>query len=128
MLDHFATAAGEIFTPLVIAYIVLGVLLGYIVGALPGMNRTTAIAVGLPFTFTMSPAAALSFRIGISKGGQTGPAVTAILLNEPGEPSSVVTTYDSYPMARHRPLSTPRFRGMSDCATAIRAIRCRLMV
>lgn len=100
MLDQFAAAAGEILTPLVIAYIVLGVLLGYIVGALPGMNRTTAVAVAIPFTFTMSPAAALSFLIGINKGGQTGSAVTAILLNVPGEPSSVVTTYDGYPMAR----------------------------
>lgn len=100
MLQQLAAAAGEILTPLVIAYIVLGVLLGYIVGALPGMNRTTAVAVAIPFTFTMSPAAALSFLIGINKGGQTGSAVTAILLNVPGEPSSVVTTYDGYPMAR----------------------------
>jgi len=100
VLDQFATAAGEVLTPLVIAYIVLGVLIGYVVGALPGMNRTTAVAVAIPFTFTMSPAAALSFLIGINKGGQTGSAVTAILLNVPGEPSSVVTTYDGYPMAR----------------------------
>lgn len=100
MLDHLATAAGEIFTPLVIAYIFLGVLIGYVVGALPGMNRTTAIAVALPFTFTMSPAAALSFLIGINKGGAAGSAVSAILLNVPGEPSSVVTTYDGYPMTR----------------------------
>jgi putative tricarboxylic transport membrane protein len=100
VLQQLAAAAGEILTPLVIAYIVLGVLLGYIVGALPGMNRTTAVAVAIPFTFTMSPAAALSFLIGINKGGQTGSAVTAILLNVPGEPSSVVTTYDGYPMAR----------------------------
>lgn len=100
MLDHLAIAAGEIFTPLVIAYIFLGVLIGYIVGALPGMNRTTAIAVALPFTFTMSPAAALSFLIGINKGGAAGSAVSAILLNVPGEPSAVVTTYDGYPMTR----------------------------
>lgn len=100
MLDHLAIAAGEIFTPLVIAYIFLGVLIGYIVGALPGMNRTTAIAVALPFTFTMSPAAALSFLIGINKGGAAGSAVSAILLNVPGEPSAIVTTYDGYPMTR----------------------------
>lgn len=100
MLDYLVTASGEIFTPLVIAYIAIGVLLGYVVGALPGMNRTTAIAVALPFTFTMSPAAALSFLIGINKGGAAGSAVSAILLNVPGEPSSVVTTYDGYPMTR----------------------------
>ncbi len=100
MTEHLATAAGEIFTPIVIAYIVLGVLLGYVVGALPGMNRVTAIAIALPFTFTMSPAAAISFLIGINKGGAAGSAVSAILLNIPGEPSSVVTTYDGYPMTQ----------------------------
>jgi putative tricarboxylic transport membrane protein len=100
MLENLAVAAGDVLSPLVIAYIVIGVLLGYIVGALPGMNRTTAIAVALPFTFTMSPAAALSFLIGINKGGAAGSAVSAILLNVPGEPSSVVTTYDGYPMTK----------------------------
>ncbi|MEZ5935795.1 MAG: tripartite tricarboxylate transporter permease [Alphaproteobacteria bacterium] len=98
MLEHLAPAAAAIFTPEVIAYILLGVLLGYVVGALPGMNRTTAIALAIPFTFTMHPAAALSFLIGINKGGAAGSAVSAILLNVPGEPSSVVTTYDGYPM------------------------------
>lgn len=100
MLDHLTIAAGEVFTPIVIAYIVLGVFLGYVVGALPGMNRVTAIAIALPFTFTMSPAAAISFLIGINKGGAAGSAVSGILLNIPGEPSSVVTTYDGYPMTR----------------------------
>lgn len=100
MLEHLTTASAAIFTPLVIAYILLGVIIGYVVGALPGMNRVTAIAVALPFTFAMSPAAAISFLIGINKGGAAGSAVSAILLNVPGEPSSVVTTYDGYPMTR----------------------------
>ncbi|MEQ8816860.1 MAG: tripartite tricarboxylate transporter permease [Thalassobaculum sp.] len=100
MIEYVSIAAGEIFTPSVIGYIILGVLIGYIVGALPGMNRTTAIALAIPFTFTMPPAAALSFLIGINKGGAAGAAVSAILLNVPGEPSAVVTTYDGYPMTR----------------------------
>jgi putative tricarboxylic transport membrane protein len=54
--ENLLIAAGEIFSPVTIAYIVLGVLIGYIVGALPGMNRTTAIALAIPFTFTMPPA------------------------------------------------------------------------
>ncbi|WPZ32347.1 tripartite tricarboxylate transporter permease [Thalassobaculum sp. OXR-137] len=100
MIDYLAIAAGEILTPTVIGYIIFGVLIGYIVGALPGMNRTTAIALAIPFTFTMPPAAALSFLIGINKGGAAGAAVSAILLNVPGEPSAVVTTYDGYPMTK----------------------------
>lgn len=97
---NFAIAAGEIFAPIVILYIFIGVLFGYIVGALPGLNRTTAIALAIPFTFSMPPAVALSFLIGINKGGAGGSAVTAILLNVPGEPSSVVTTYDGYAMTK----------------------------
>ena len=100
MSQYILAAAAEIFQPAVLIYIVFGVLLGYVVGALPGMNRTTAIAVSLPFTFTMSPAAAISFLIGINKGGAAGSAVSAILLNIPGEASSAVTAYDGYPMAR----------------------------
>lgn len=100
MSDQVLLAFHNIFTVSVISYIIFGVLLGYIVGALPGMNRTTAIALALPFTFTLSPAVALSFLIGINKGGAAGSAVSAILLNVPGEPSSVVTTLDGYPMTR----------------------------
>lgn len=100
MIDNIAVAMSETLTLVVFAYVLIGVLLGYFVGALPGMNRTTAIAVALPFTFAMSPALALSFLIGINKGGAAGSAVSAILLNVPGEPSSVVTTYDGYPMSK----------------------------
>ena len=98
--ENFLIAAGEIFTPITLAYIVIGVLIGYVVGALPGMNRTTAIALAIPFTFSMPAAVALSFLIGINKGGAAGSAVSAILLNVPGEPSAVVTTYDGYPMSK----------------------------
>ncbi|MAC77898.1 MAG: Tricarboxylate transporter family protein [Rhodobacteraceae bacterium] len=100
MFQQIAAASHDILTPAVLAYIVLGVLIGYVVGALPGMNRTTAIALAIPFTFSMAPAAALSFLIGINKGGAAGAAVSAILLNVPGEPSSVVTTFDGYPMTK----------------------------
>lgn len=100
MLDAFATAMGEVLSLTVLGYIVFGVFIGYLVGALPGMNRATAIAVLIPFTFTMSPLAAISFLIGINKGGAAGAAVSAILMNVPGEPSAVVTTLDGYPMTR----------------------------
>lgn len=100
MLENFGTALSDTLTVSVIAYITLGVFLGYIVGAMPGLNRATAIALLIPFTFTMSPLAAISFLIGINKGGAAGAAVSAILMNVPGEPSAVVTTLDGYPMTR----------------------------
>lgn len=84
----------------IVLYVSFGVFVGYIVGALPGLNRATAIALLIPFTYKLPPLVAISFLIGINKGGATGSAITAILVNVPGEPSSVVTTLDGYPMTR----------------------------
>ncbi len=98
MIGDIASAIGMVFTLPVLLYVLGGVFIGYLVGALPGMNRATALALLMPFTVGMSPLAALSFLIGINKGGAAGSAVSAILINVPGEPSSVVTTLDGYPM------------------------------
>lgn len=83
-----------------IAIILGGVLLGYIVGVIPGLNRAVAIAIAIPLTFYMSAYAAIAFLIGLSKGTAAGSAVSAILLNTPGEPSSAATCLDGFPMAR----------------------------
>lgn len=100
MIEAMLSSLGDVLTFEVIGYITLGVFIGYLVGALPGMNRATAIAIALPFTFTMSPLSAISFLIGINKGGAAGSAVSAILINVPGEPSSIVTTIDGYPLTK----------------------------
>ncbi len=100
MLGQIVQAFGEVLSPLVIVYITFGVFIGYLVGALPGMNRATAIALLLPFTYKLPPLVGISFLIGINKGGAAGCAVSAILINVPGEPSAVVTTLDGYPMTR----------------------------
>jgi putative tricarboxylic transport membrane protein len=100
VLDALSQAISSALSWQVLWYLVVGVFIGYLVGALPGMNRTTAIALLLPFTVELSPLVALSFLIGINKGGAAGSAVSAILINVPGEPSSVVTTLDGYPMSR----------------------------
>ena len=89
MLDALSQAIDSAFSWPVVWYLIAGVFIGYLVGALPGMNRTTAIALLLPFTVELSPLVALSFLIGINKGGAAGSAVSAILINVPGEPSSV---------------------------------------
>jgi putative tricarboxylic transport membrane protein len=90
----------DVMTIQIVLYVSFGVFVGYIVGALPGLNRATAIALLIPFTYKLPPLVAISFLIGINKGGATGSAITAILVNVPGEPSSVVTTLDGYPMTR----------------------------
>src|SRR4026209_2827986 len=77
-----------------------GVLLGTLIGVLPGIGPVATIAMLLPVTFSLSPVAALIMLAGIYYGAQYGGSTTAILVNLPGESSSVVTCLDGYPMAK----------------------------
>lgn len=86
--------------PINIFYCFLGVLLGTLVGVLPGIGPTATIAMLLPITFSLSPAAALIMLAGIYYGAQYGGSTTAILINLPGESSSAVTAIDGYQMAK----------------------------
>ena len=83
-----------------IAYCFLGVLLGTIIGVLPGIGPVTTVAMLLPISFTLQPESALILLAGIYYGAQYGGSTTAILVNIPGEASSVVTTIDGHQMAR----------------------------
>src|SRR6266704_1333621 len=82
-----------------IAYCFIGVLLGTIIGVLPGIGPVTTVAMLLPISFTLSPESALILLAGIYYGAQYGGSTTAILVNIPGEASSVVTTIDGHQMA-----------------------------
>lgn len=88
------------FTLVNFLFITLGVLIGIIVGAIPGINGPMAIAIAVPLTFTMSPVAAIAFLVGINKGANYGGAVSAILLNIPGAAEAIATTFDGYPLAK----------------------------
>ena len=81
-------------------YCFIGVLLGTAVGVLPGLGPVATIAMLLPVTFALPPVSALIMLAGIYYGAQYGGSTTAILVNLPGEPSSVVTALDGYQMAR----------------------------
>ena len=81
-------------------YCLIGVFLGTAVGVLPGLGPTATIAMLLPATFTLPPISALIMLAGIYYGAQYGGSTTAILVNLPGESSSVVTAIDGYQMAR----------------------------
>ncbi|HWV20495.1 MAG TPA: tripartite tricarboxylate transporter permease [Devosia sp.] len=87
--------------PINILYCFIGVLLGTLVGVLPGIGPTATIAMLLPITFSLSPAAALIMLAGIYYGAQYGGSTTAILINLPGESSSAVTAIDGYQMAKN---------------------------
>ena len=92
----FQTALG----PLNLLYCLVGVFLGTAIGVLPGLGPVATIAMLLPVTFGLPPVPALIMLAGIFYGAQYGGSTTAILVNLPGEPSSVVTALDGHQMAR----------------------------
>lgn len=99
-MDVILTGVANAFDPINIALVVLGVTLGILVGAIPGMSAPMAIAIGVPLTYAMSPVSAIAFLLGVHKGGEYGGAITSILINTPGEVSSALTALDGYPLAR----------------------------
>ena len=99
-MDSILPVVQSALAPANLAWITFGVTLGYLVGALPGLGKGTATAVAIPLTFYLSPLAAIAFLVGIAKGSTAGSAVSAILLNTPGEPSSTPTAMAGYPLAR----------------------------
>lgn len=80
--------------------VVIGVLAGIVVGAMPGLSATMAISVLVPFTFGLEPLVALGLMAGIYNGAMYGGAIPAVLLRIPGTPAAVATTFDGYPMAQ----------------------------
>ncbi len=83
-----------------LAALVIGVLAGIVVGAMPGLSATMAISVLVPFTFGLDPLVALGLMAGIYNGAMYGGAIPAVLLRIPGTPAAVATTFDGYPMAQ----------------------------
>ena len=79
---------------------IVGTVIGLWVGVLPGLGGPVAMAILIPFTFSMDPLSALLMLASISVGAAFGGSVTSILLNIPGEASSAATAYDGYPMAQ----------------------------
>ena len=106
MLDHLIAA----FSPLNIVFALGGVAAGTIIGSIPGLTATMAVAVLVPLTFTLAPESALILMGAIYTGAIYGGAYAAILLNTPGTPSAIATTFDGYPMAK---------RGDGDLAVSV---------
>ena len=102
-MDLFANLALGFSTALSLQnliYAFIGCVLGTLIGVLPGLGPIATIAMLLPATYALPPVAALIMLAGIYYGAQYGGSTTAILVNLPGESSSVVTTIDGYQMAR----------------------------
>jgi len=89
-----------VLTPFNFGLMLLGIVLGVIIGVLPGLGAANGIAILLPLTFTMPPTSAIIMLSCIYWGALFGGAITSVLFNIPGEPWSVATTFDGYPMAQ----------------------------
>jgi TctA family transporter len=100
IINNLILGFGVAVSPINLLYCLIGVMLGTLIGVLPGIGPVATIAMLLPITFNLNPVAALIMLAGIYYGAQYGGSTTAILVNIPGEASSVVTCLDGYQMAR----------------------------
>src|SRR5690606_16881405 len=100
LIEHLSLGFSVAFTLQNLMYAFIGCVLGTLIGILPGLGPVATIAMLLPATFALPPVAALIMLAGIYYGAQYGGSTTAILVNLPGEASSVVTALDGYQMAR----------------------------
>jgi putative tricarboxylic transport membrane protein len=113
LLSNLALGFGVAFSPMNILFCLLGALVGTLVGVLPGIGTVATIAMLLPITFGLPPVGALIMLAGIYYGAQYGGSTTSVLVNIPGEATSVITCLDGHQMARP---------GRAGAALAIAAI------
>jgi putative tricarboxylic transport membrane protein len=99
-MDIFPALLSVISDPMLLAAILLAAVVGMIVGAIPGLTASAAIAMLLPITFYMEPLFALAFLYVIGKSGRYGGSIAAILFNTPGTAASAATQLDGYPLAK----------------------------
>lgn len=113
MIDNLILGFSTAFTPENLLWCFIGVLLGTVIGLMPGLGSTTGVAILIPLTLTLEPVTALIMLAGIYYGAQYGGTITSVLISTPGEAASVVTTLDGYQMAKN---------GKAGSALAISAI------
>ncbi|MDO9217638.1 MAG: tripartite tricarboxylate transporter permease, partial [Lacisediminimonas sp.] len=99
-INALFTGFATVLTPMNTLLMVIGIVLGVLIGVLPGLGGANGVAILLPLTFSMSPTSAIIMLSCIYWGALFGGAITSILFNIPGEPWSVATTFDGYPMAQ----------------------------
>lgn len=112
-MEIFAGLATVLSSPVLLGWIFLAALVGMVVGAIPGLTASAAIAMLLPVTFYMDPLAALAFLYVIGKSGRYGGSIAAILFNTPGTAASAATQIDGYPLSK---------RGMSSKAMRVATV------
>ena len=104
-MDLLLSGIQTVFSPVVLGWIMLGVTLGVVFGALPGISATMAIVLCISFTYSMGPIIAIAFLSAVYCASITGGSITAILFKIPGTPSSAATVLDGYPMVQRGELA-----------------------
>ena len=100
MLENLTAALLHILTFQNLFFLLVGILLGYATGAIPGLSSSIAIALLIPFTFGMDPVPAIIMLVAIYMAADYAAAIPAILVNAPGQPAASVTAFDGYPMTQ----------------------------
>lgn len=100
MTEFFLPALSGLMDPAVLFSVTAGTIVGIIVGAMPGLTATMAVALLIPVTFGMPPLTGLALMGGVYCGGMYGGAISSILLSTPGTPAAAATAFDGYPMTK----------------------------
>lgn len=101
ILDNIIMGLSVAVSPINIVYLIIGALIGMMIGVIPGLGPSAGIAILLPITFSMNPISAVVMLAAIYYGSMYGSTITSILLNTPGDSSSVASTLDGYPLAKN---------------------------
>jgi putative tricarboxylic transport membrane protein len=99
-VSALADGVAALLDPTIGLGLLIGVLLGTLVGAIPGVTATMAVALAAGFTLTLEPLQGLAVLLAIYVAAQFGDRVPAILINTPGTPASIATTFDGFPLAK----------------------------
>lgn len=100
MFDVIIAGFIDSMVPMNLLFVLIGVTLGMVAGAVPGVNGPMAIALCVPLSYYMSPMTAIGFLVGLNKGAFYGGAISGVLLNTPGTPEAAATSWDGHPLAR----------------------------
>lgn len=100
MWNLIVQSLSVVFNPTTLLYICIGIIVGVIMGAMPGISASMAVVIGMTFSYSMDPLPAIAFLVAVYCAAITGGGISAILFSIPGTPSSATTTFDGYPMAQ----------------------------
>ena len=99
-MSEWLTAFAGVFQPEVFMYLCIGVVSGAVIGTLPGLTATMAVAVLTPISFWLKPACGFAMLIGVYNSAIWSGGISAILINTPGTPASMASTFDGYSLTK----------------------------